>query len=168
MIIIGQGRPPQWVWVSASRVERIRTRLALTGLPLIGMALVFGTVLVVVGLNLPGSRSPINVIGVIMAGIAAFWAGLSGLSLATARSCARGEFVDVNGASLVRRLLGVWWGGAIFCALAAGFAEVMTLNVKTRPVPFTVGSVVYLAVLVLLVVLGGVAFFTARRVLRVG
>jgi hypothetical protein len=61
----------------------------------------------------------------------------------------------------------VWWGGAIFCALAAGFAEVMTLNVKTRPVPFTVGSAVYLALLALLVVLGGVAFFTARRVLRV-
>jgi hypothetical protein len=34
-------------------------------------------------------------------------------------------------------------------------------------VSFTVGSAVYLAVLVLLVVLGGVAFFTARRVFRI-
>jgi hypothetical protein len=38
---------------------------------------------------------------------------------------------------------------------------------EARPVPFTAGSAVYLAVLALLVVLGGVAFFTARNVLRV-
>ncbi|MET8762311.1 hypothetical protein [Lentzea sp. NPDC004782] len=163
-MIIGQGPAPQWVWVSAARVQRIRTRLAVTGLPLIGMALVFGIVLVAVGLNLPSAHSPINVIGVMIAGIGAFWGVLSGLSLATARSCAQGEFVDVNNARLVRRLLGVWWGGAIFCAMAAGFAEVMSLRDE---VPFAVGSAVYLAVLVLLVVLGGVAFFTARRVFRV-
>ncbi|MFD4643238.1 hypothetical protein ACFWN2_38435 [Lentzea sp. NPDC058436] len=167
-MIVGQGPPPQWVWVPAARVERIRTRLALTGLPLIGMALVFGIVLVAVGLNLPTSHNPLNVIGVMMAGIGAFWGFLSGLSLATARSRARGEYVDVNGARLARRLLGVWWGAAIFCALAAWFCEVMTLNNAERPVPFTAGSAVYLAVLGLLVVLGGVAFFTARRVLRVG
>ncbi|MFJ8966945.1 hypothetical protein ACIRG5_46890 [Lentzea sp. NPDC102401] len=167
-MIIGQGPAPQWVWVPATRVERIRTRLALTGLPLIGMALVFGIVLVAVGLNLPSAHSPINVIGVVTAGIGAFWGILSGVSLATARSCARGEYVDVNGARLVRRLLGVWWLGAIVCAMAAWFCEVMTLNSDARPVPFTVGSAVYLAVLGLLVVLGGVAFFTARKVLRVG
>jgi hypothetical protein len=34
-------------------------------------------------------------------------------------------------------------------------------------VPFTVGSAVYLAVLAVIVVLGGVAFFTARAVFRV-
>ncbi|SMD15843.1 hypothetical protein [Lentzea albidocapillata] len=167
-MIIGQGPAPAWVWVSAPRVERIRTRLALTGLPLIGMALVFGIALVGVGLNLPTAHSPINVIGVMTAGIGAFWGILSGVSLATARSCARGEFVDVNGARLVRRLLGVWWLGAIVCAMAAWFCEVMTLNSVARPVPFTIGSAVYLAVLGLLVVLGGVAFFTARKVLRVG
>jgi hypothetical protein len=166
LIIIGQGRQPQWVRVPAARVERIRTRLALTGLPLIGMALVFGIVLVAVGLNLPTSDNPLNVIGVMMAGIGAFWGVLSGLSLATARSCARGEFVDVNGARLVRRLLGVWWSGGIFCVTAAWFSEVMTLGNEERPVPFTAGSAVYLAVLALLVVLGGVAFFTARRVFR--
>lgn len=132
----------------------------MTGLPLIGMALVFGIVLVAVGLNLPSSHNPINVMGVVTAGIGAFWGLLSGLSLAAARSCARGEHVDVNNARLVRRLLGVWWGGAIFCAVVAGFAELMS--------PFTVGSAVYLAVLGLLVVLGGVAFFTARRVFRLG
>jgi hypothetical protein len=163
-MIIGQGPSPQWVRVSAARVQQIRTRLAVTGLPLIGMALVFGIVLVAVGLNLPSAHSPINVIGVMIAGIGAFWGVLSGLSLATARSCAQGEFVDVNNARLVRRLLGVWWGGAIFCAMAAGFAEVMSVGDE---VSFTVGSAVYLAVLVLLVVLGGVAFFTARRVFRV-
>lgn len=168
MMLVGQGPPPRWVWVPAARVERIRTRLALTGLPLIGMALVFGIVLVAVGLSLPSAHSPINVIGVVMAGIGAFWGLLSGLSLTTARSCARGEWVDVNGARLVRRLLGVWWGGAIFCVLVAWFVEVMAMHVKTRPVPFTAGSAVYLAVLGLLVVLGGVAFFTARSVLRVG
>lgn len=167
-MIVGQGPPPQWVWVPAARVERIRTRLALTGLPLIGVALVFGIVLVAVGLNLPTAHSPINVIGVMTAGIGAFWGVLSGVSLATARSRARGEFVDVNGTRLVRRLLGVWWGAAIFCALVAWFCEVMTLNSEARPVPFTAGSAVYLAVLGLLVVLGGVAFFTARKVLRVG
>ncbi|GAA3653041.1 hypothetical protein GCM10022267_44190 [Lentzea roselyniae] len=167
MIIIGQGPQPQWVWVSAARVQRIRARLAVTGLPLIGMALVFGIVLVAVGLNLPTSHNPLNLLGVVMAGIAAFCALLSGLSLATARSCARGECVDMNGARLVRRLLGVWWGGAIFCAMAAWFSEVMTLNSEVRPVPFTAGSAVYLALLAVVVVLGGVAFFTARRVLRV-
>jgi hypothetical protein len=52
--------------------------------------------------------------------------------------------------------------------MAAWFCEVMTVNGDARPVPFTVGSAVYLAVLGLLVVLGGVAFFTARKVLRVG
>ena len=65
-------------------------------------------------------------------------------------------------------MLGVWWLGAIVCAMAAWFCEVMALNSDVRPVPFTVGSAVYLAVLGLLVVLGGVAFFTARKVLRVG
>jgi hypothetical protein len=165
LIIVGQGPQPYWVWVSAARVERIRTRLALTGLPLIGMALVFGVVLVAVGLNLPSSDSPINVIGVMMGGIGAFWGVLSGLSLATARSCAQGEYVDVNNARLVRRLLGVWWGGTIFCVLVPFLFEVMALR---GDVPFTVGLAVYLAVLVLLVVQGGVAFFTARRVLRVG
>jgi hypothetical protein len=163
-MIIGQAGPPRWVWVSAAQVQRIRARLTLTGLPLIGMALVFGIVLVVVGLNLPSAHNPINAIGVMMAGIGAFWGVLSGLSLATARSCARGEFVDVNNARLVRRLLGVWWGGAIVCVLLPWFAEVMALR---GGVPVTVGSVVYLAVLVLLVVLGGVAFFTGRGVLRV-
>ncbi|GHH59894.1 hypothetical protein [Lentzea cavernae] len=167
-MIVGQGPPPQWVRVPAERVQWIRTRLALTGLPLIGMALVFGIVLVAVGLTLPTARSPINVIGVMTAGIGAFWGILSGVSLATARSCARGEYVDVNGARLVRRLLGAWWGGAIFCAMFAWFCEVMALTSETRPVPFTAGSAVYLAVLGLLVVLGGVAFFTARSVLRAG
>ncbi|MFJ5992194.1 hypothetical protein [Lentzea sp. NPDC092896] len=167
-MIIGPGVRPAWVRVSAPRVEGIRTRLALTGLSLIGVALVFGIVLVAVGLTLPSSHSPINVIGVMTAGIGAFWGILSGVGLATARSCARGEFVDVNGARLVRRLLGVWWAGAIFCAMFAWFCEVMALSNAERPVPFTVGSVVYLAVLGLLVVLGGVAFFTARKVLRVG
>lgn len=156
------------MWVSAARVQRVRARLAVTGLPLIGMALVLGIALVAVGLNLPSSHSPLNVIGVMMAGIAAFWALLSGLSLATARSCAQGEFVDVNGARLVRRLLGVWWGGAIFCVMAAWFAEVMTVNSVTRPVPFTAVSAVYLALLAVIVALGGIAFFTARRMLRVG
>ncbi|KJK50817.1 hypothetical protein UK23_09110 [Lentzea aerocolonigenes] len=151
------------MWVSAPRVERIRTRLALTGLPIIGMALVLGIVLVAVGLNLPSSHSPINVIGVMTGGIGAFWGFLSGLSLATARSCAQGEYVDVNNARLVRRLLGVWWGGTIFCVLFPLFFEVMALRDE---VPFTVGSAVYLAVLVILVVLGGLAFFTARGVFR--
>lgn len=149
----------------ASRVERIRARTAVTGVLLIGMALACGIALVVIGLNLPTSHNPLNVIGVMTAGIGAFWALLSGLSLVTARSCARGEFVDVNGARLVRRLLGVWWGGTIFCVLAAWFAQVMTLNVQARPL--AAGSAVYLALLGLLVVLGGVAFFTARKVLRV-
>ncbi|GLY53687.1 hypothetical protein [Lentzea sp. NBRC 102530] len=166
-MIVGQGPPPQWVRVPDERVRWIRKRLALTGLPLIGMALVFGIVLVAVGLNLPTADNPINVIGVVIAGIGAFWGILSGLSLATARSCARDGYVDVNGARLVRRLLGVWWAGAIFCALFAWFCEAMTLNGGERPVPFTTGSAVYLAVLGLLVVLGGVAFFTGRRVLRV-
>jgi hypothetical protein len=84
MMIIGQRSAPAWVWVSAPRVGRIRTRPALTGLPVIGMALVFGIALVVIGLNLPSSHSPINVIGVMTAGIGAFWgSGGSG------RSCAR-------------------------------------------------------------------------------
>lgn len=51
--------------------------------------------------------------------------------------------------------------------VVAGFAEVMTLSSETRPVPFTVASAVYLTLLAVLVVLGGVAFFTARTVLRV-
>jgi hypothetical protein len=127
LIVIGQGPRPHWVWVSGARVQRMRARLAVTGLPLIGMALVFGIVLVAVGLNLPSASSPINVIGVMTAGFGALWALFSGLSLATARSCARGEFVDVNGARLVRRLLGVWWAGAIFCAMVAWSAEVMAL-----------------------------------------
>ncbi|MGW4209715.1 hypothetical protein ACWEIJ_17130 [Lentzea sp. NPDC004789] len=164
MIMIGQGPSPHWVWVSAPRVERIRARLTVMGLPIVGMALVFGIVLVAVGLNLPSSHNPINVIGVMMGGIGAFWGVLSGLSLATGRSCAQGEYVDVNNARLVLRLLGVWWGGAVFSVLFPLFFEVMSLRGE---VPFTVGSAVYLAVLVLLVVLGGVAFFTARRVFRI-
>jgi hypothetical protein len=163
--MVGQGPSPYWVWVSAPRVERIRTRLAVTGLPIIGMALVFGIVVVAVGLNLPSAHNPINVIGVVMGGIGAFWGVLSGLSLATARSCAQGEYVDVNNARLVRRLLGVWWGGTVFSVLFPLLFEVMSLRDE---VPFTVGSAVYLAVLALLAVLGGVAFFTARCVLRVG
>ena len=161
MIVIGRGEPPQWVWVSAVRVQRIRARLAVIGLPVAGLAVVFGIVLVVMGLNLPSSRSPISVIGVLMAGLAAIWALLSGLSLVTARSCARREHIDVNGARLVLRLLGVWWGGAIFCVLFAWFVEVM------MPGPVTAASAVYLALLAVIVVLGGVAFFVGRTVLRV-
>ena len=159
MIVIGRGEPPRWVWVSAAHVQQVRARLALTGLPVIGAAVVLGISLVVVGLALPSADSPINVIGVLIAGIAAFWALLSGLSLATARSCAQGEHVDVNGARLVRRLLGVWWGGAIVCVLIAGFAEVMS------PTPVNAGSAVYLALLAAVVVLGGVAFSAAGNIL---
>ncbi|MDX8035050.1 hypothetical protein SK803_32950 [Lentzea sp. BCCO 10_0856] len=159
MIIIGRGEQPQWVWVSAAHAESVRARLARAGLPLIGAALGVGVALVVVGLALPTADSPINVIGVMIAGIGAFWALLSGLSLATARSCAQGEFVDVNGARLVRRLLAVWWGGAIFCGMLAGFAEVMS------PLPFTAGSAVYLALLAAVVVLCGIAFFAAGNIL---
>jgi hypothetical protein len=148
------------VWVSAARVQLIRARLAVTGLVVAGLAVVVGIVLVVIGLTLPSSRSPINVIGVMTAGLAATWALLCGLSLVTARSCAQRDQVDVNGARLVRRLLGVWWGGAIFCVLLAWFAEVMT------PGPVTAGSSVYLALPAVIVVLGGAAFFAARRVLR--
>jgi hypothetical protein len=165
-MIIGSGLPPQWVRVSAVRVQQVRTRLAATGLPIAGLALVAGTVLVAVGLNLPTAHSPINVIGVLMSGLAAFWALLSGLSLATARSRAQGEHIDVSGARLVRRLLGVWWGGAIFCALLAWFVEVMTLRGQSRRVPFTAGSGVYLALLAVIVALGGVAFFVGREMLR--
>lgn len=161
MIVIGRGQPPRWVWVSAARVRRMRARLAVTGLAVVGAALVFGVVLVAIGLNLPSSHNPINVIGVMTAGLAAFWALLSGLGLLSARSCAQREHVDVNGARLVRRLLGAWWGGAIFCVLAAWFAEVMTF----RRAPVMVGSAVYLALLAVIVVLGGVAFFAAGNIL---
>lgn len=156
MMIIGRGRPPQWVPVLPARVEWIRARLAVTGSLVLVAAVALGIVLVVVGLNLPSADSPLNVIGVMTAGFGAFWGVLSGLSLATARSCARDGFVDVNGARLVRRLLGVWWGGTIFCALVAGFAEVMA----------TASSAVYLVLLVVVVVLGGIAFVVARQVLR--
>lgn len=159
VIMIGRGEPPQWVWVSAGHVQSVRARLARAGLPLIGAALGAGIALVAVGLSLPTADSPINVIGVLIAGIGAFWGLLSGLSLATARSCAQGEFVDVNAARLVRRLLAVWWAGAICCGLLAGFAEVMS------PLPFTVGSAVYLALLVAVVVLCGVAFLIAGNIL---
>lgn len=159
-MIIGQGPPPRWVPAPAARVQRTRTLLALTGLPVIGAALVFGIVLVAVGLTLPSARSPINVIGVMMGGVGAFWALLSGVSLTTARSCARDGYVDVAGARVVRRLLGVWWGGAVFCALLAGLVELKA------PQPSSTGSAVYLAVLALLVVPGGLAFFVARSALR--
>ncbi|MDT7784799.1 MAG: hypothetical protein QOF58_3218 [Pseudonocardiales bacterium] len=156
VMIIGQGPPPHWVPAPPARVEWIRARLAVTGSLVIGAAVVLGIALVVAGLNLPSAHSPINVIGVMTAGIGAFWGVLSGLSLATARSCARDGFVDVNGARLVRRLLGVWWGGTIFCALVAGFAEVMA----------PASSAVYLVLLAVVVVLGGIAFVVARQVLR--
>lgn len=117
-------------------------------------ALVCGIALVAVGLNIPSSYHPINKIGVMTAGLAALWALLSGLSLVTARSCAQGEYVDVNGVRLARRLLAVWWGGSLLCALFAGFAEVMTA-----------GSAVYLALLVVVGLLGGVAFFAAGNIL---
>lgn len=162
MIVIGRGQPPQWVWVSAARVQWMRARLAVVGLAVVGAALVFGIVLVAVGLKLPSSRNPINVIGVMIAGLAAFWVLLAGLSLLSARSCAQREHVDVNGARLVRRLLGVWWGGAIFCVLGAWFVEVMTF----RRAPVMVGSALYLALLAVIVVLGGVAFFAAGNILR--
>jgi hypothetical protein len=155
-MIIGRGEPPRWVPVHPARVEWIRARLAVTGLLVIGGAVLLGVVLVVIGLNLPSAAGPINVIGVMTAGIGAFWGVQSGLSLVTARSCARDGFVDFTGASLVRRLLGVWWGGSIFCALVAGFVEMMS------PAP----DAVYLVLLACVVVLGGIAFFTACRVLR--
>ncbi|WP_086665898.1 hypothetical protein [Lentzea kentuckyensis] len=158
MIVIGRGEPPRWVWVSAAHVRQVRARLALTGLPVIGAAVVLGISLVVVGLALPSAESPINVIGVLIAGIAAFWALLSGLGLATACSCAQGEHVDVNGARLVRRLLGVWWGGAIVCVLIAGFTEVMA------PAPVTVWTVVYLVLLVAVGGAGGVAFVVSGTI----
>lgn len=71
VIMIGRGEPPQWVWVSAGHVQSVRARLAKVGLPLIGAALVAGIALVVVGLTLPTADSPINVIGVMIAGIGA-------------------------------------------------------------------------------------------------
>jgi len=163
MIVVGRGEPPQWVPVPADRVERARARLALIGLPVAGAALVLGIVLVAVGLNLLTARSPLNVIGVMTAGIAAFFAMLSGASVLSARSCVRDGYVDVNGSRLVRRLLGVWWGAAIFCVLGAWFAEVMTLR---GDVPFGAGSAVYLALLALVLVLGGLAFFAASNILR--
>jgi hypothetical protein len=159
MIVIGRGESPQWVWVSAAHVQQVRARLALTGLPVIAAAVVLGVALVAVGLSLPSADSPINVIGVMIAAIAAFWALLSGLSLSTARSCAQGEHVDVNGARLVRRLLGVWWGGAIACVLIAGFAEVMS------PAPVSAGAAVYLLLLGAVIVLGGAAFSAAGNIL---
>lgn len=165
MIIIGQGQPPQWVWISAPRVQRIRSGLGITGLLVIGVALVFGIVLLAVGFSNPTAYHPISKIGVIMAGLAAVWALLSGLSLANARSRAHGEMLDVTGARVVRRMIGAWWGGTIVCAAIAAFAEVMTLGVDSRPVAFTAGSAIYLVVLALTVVLGGVSFFTARSLL---
>lgn len=162
MIVVGRGEPPRWVPVPADRVERARARLALTGLPVVGAALVLGIVLVVVGLNLPSARNPINVIGVMTAGIAVFCAMLSGASVLSARSCVRDGYVDVNGSRLVRRLLGVWWGAAIFCVLGAWFAEVMTLGGDVR---FGAGSAAYLALLAVVLVLGGVAFFATSNIL---
>ena len=164
MIFVGQGPVPYWVWVSPPRAEWMRARMARTGAIVIWLALVAG---IVVGLNLPSSRHPFAWLGVIMAGLGVFWGLLSGLSVVLARSCARDGYFDVANAQMVRRLLGVLWGSVIVCTMIAGLLEVAVLSDERRPVPFTVGAAAYLAVLVLLVVLGGVAFFTARKVLRV-
>jgi hypothetical protein len=164
VIVVGSGPAPHWVWVSSPRVEWIRARLARTGAVVIWLALVAG---IVVGLNLPSSRHPFAWLGVIMGGLGVFWGLLSGLSLVLSRSCARDGYLDVANAQTVRRLLGVLWGSVIVCTTIAGLLEVAVLNDERRPLPFTVGAAAYFAVLALLVVLGGVAFFTARKVLRV-
>ncbi len=166
MTTVGRKAAPQWVWVSAPRVEWIRARTVSTGVVVIWLALVSGIVLVGVGLNLPSSHVPITRMGAVMAGLGAFWVLLSGVSLVAARTCARNGYLDVNTASSQRRALGVLWCIAIVCVMFAWFLEVVTLGGMTGPVPFTAGAAVYLAVLALLVVLGGVAFFTARKVLR--
>ncbi|HUQ59544.1 hypothetical protein [Lentzea sp.] len=167
MIVVGQGPAPYWVWISVPRVEWIRARTAMTGLAVVWLALVSGIVLVAVGVNLPSSHDPFARMGLITAGLSAFWGLLSGGSLIGVRTCARDGYLDVNNAPLLCRVLGVLWGSTIVCAMIAWLLEVALLSDEARPVPFTVGAAVYLAALAIPVVLGGVAFLTARKVLRV-
>lgn len=111
--------------------------------------------LVAIGVALPSADSPINVIGVL---IAAFWAAFR--AEPRDRPLVRsGRARRRERARLVRRLLGVWWGGAIFCVLIAGFAEVMS------PLPVDAWSAVYLVLLAAVVVPGGVAFCAAGNIL---
>ncbi|MFD9704321.1 hypothetical protein [Lentzea sp. NPDC059081] len=164
MIVVGQGPAPCWVWISPPRVDWIRARLARTGAAVIALGSV---AVVVVLLNLPSSHHPFAWFGVVMGGLGAFWGLLAGLSLVLARDCARDGYFDVTNAQAVRRTLGVLWGAVIACATIAGLLQVGLLSDDTRPVPFTVGVALYFVALYLLVVLGGVAFFAGRGVLRV-
>jgi hypothetical protein len=166
IIPVGGSPPPLYVWISAQRAARIRSRCGVTGLLLIGAALVVGVMLVVVGLNLPTAYHPISTIGVVVGALTAVWLLLSGVGLTSARSAVQGEYLDANGARVTRRVLGVQWGGTIFCSSLSCFLQLMTLNNGPRQVPFTAGAAVYLILLVLPVVLTGVAFFVARRLLN--
>ncbi|HEX7302724.1 hypothetical protein [Lentzea sp.] len=163
MIVVGQGQAPHWVWISPPRVDWIRARLARTGTVVISLGAV---AVVVVLVNLPSSRDPFAWFGVIMGGLGAFWGLLAGLSLVLARECARDGYFDVNHAQGVRRVLGVLWGAVILCTMIAALLQVGLLSDDRRAVPFTVGAALYFVALYLLVVLGGVAFFAGRGVLR--
>ncbi|GAA1340457.1 hypothetical protein [Saccharothrix algeriensis] len=165
IIPIGSGPPPLLVRISARRAAHVRARCGVIGPALAGGAPVLGVALVVVGLRLPTSYHPISAIGVMMGALAALWLLLSGTTLTGARSSVHGGHLDVNRAGVTKRVLGALWGGAVFCAASACFLHLMILNSGPRQVPFTAGAAAYLALLAVVVLLGGVAFFTARALL---
>ncbi|CCH32431.1 hypothetical protein ABZ816_24155 [Actinosynnema sp. NPDC047251] len=165
IIPVGGDPPPLYVRISPQRAAHVRARCGVVGLLLVGAALVIGVVLVVVGLGLPTSYHPLSTIGVVVGALTAFWLLLSGATLTSARSSVQGESLDVNRAGATLRVLGVLWGGTVFCAALTCFLQLTTLNSGPRQVPFTAGLAVYLVLLAVSAVLAGVVFFVARGLL---
>ena len=159
--------PPLYVWISAARAQEIRSACARIGGILIPVSVALGLVIVLVGRRLPTNFHPFNGGVWSMGAVSAFMLFCSAISLAGARPYVRGEYLDLNGARITRRVLGVLWGATLLISALAGLILAMTAGVSHADNPgFTAAIWGYLALLLVPPVLAGTLFFTGRSLFR--
>lgn len=163
-IFIPSSEPePRWVWVSAQRAVEIRSGGRRLGISLLLSTLLAVAGIMVLALQLFGSDrwagwGAAGVAGLVYASSPLISSlGVWGSSL----DYIEGEYLNVVGAQIVRRLLGGMWGFSIF--LTMPLLLVFTFVATRLPLP---QGILALMLAVAPVTITAIAFFKGRKLFR--
>ncbi|AHI00451.1 hypothetical protein GCM10010174_64610 [Kutzneria viridogrisea] len=165
MTYIPQEPVPEYHWVSAHRARRIASGTTVTGVLLLLSSLVLGGAQAAVGFGLPAAHDVFGNFAVVLVLCASLMLLIMGGGLLAARNYARGEYLNLAGATVgLRALLVVWLGTIPVTAL--GLFLLRTVFATRPQYEFTASAGVFVALAVLPFVLGGIGYFVSRNLLR--
>lgn len=159
---------PAWLWLSAPRAQELRTSCTRLGVALIAAAVALALLLVAVGISLSTPGNALDATAWIFGPVSVLPLVLAGAVLVNARVHVRGEHLDLAGARKARRGLAVLCVCVLLSSGVAAGARLSAISLASDGRSWSVSPAnwIYLLLLLVVVLLGGVAFVAGRTTLR--